>query len=70
MNTRKGKANFKNFQILLDSGCSYKIVMGRIGKKSIEKDFVMQWHTKAGNITTNIKVKMDFTLMHLGQQMP
>ena len=30
----------------------------------------MQWHTKAGNITTNIKVKMDFTLMHLGQQMP
>ena len=22
----------------------------------------MQWHTQAGNITTNIKVKVDFTL--------
>ena len=22
----------------------------------------MQWHTQAGNITTNIKVNMDFTL--------
>ena len=22
----------------------------------------MQWHTQAGNITTNLKVKLDFTL--------
>ena len=27
MNTRKGKFKFKNFRILLDSGCSVMIVM-------------------------------------------
>ena len=27
-----------------------------------EKDDLMQWHTLDGNITTNIKVKVDFTL--------
>ena len=32
MNTRKGKARFKNFLILLDSICSYTIVMGRLVK--------------------------------------
>ena len=25
----------------------------------------MQWHTQAGNITTNIKVEIDFTLTEL-----
>ena len=25
----------------------------------------MQWHTQAGNITTNLKVKLDFTLSKL-----
>ena len=30
MNTIKGKAKFKNFCILLDSGCSSTIVMGRL----------------------------------------
>ena len=25
----------------------------------------MQWHTQAGNITTNIKVEMDFNLTEL-----
>ena len=30
-----------------------------------EKDDLMQWHTLAGNITTNIKVKVDFTLPSL-----
>ena len=30
MNIRKGKAKFKNFRILLDSGCSFKILMGRM----------------------------------------
>ena len=63
MNTRKGKAKFKNFCILLDSVCSYTIVMGRIIEKlSPEKDTPMQWNTQAGNITTNIKVKVDFIL--------
>ena len=27
----------------------------------------MQWHTQAGNITTNIKVKIDFTLTELSE---
>ena len=27
-----------------------------------EKDSAMQWQTQAGNITTNNKVKIDFTL--------
>ena len=63
MNTRKGKAKFKNFCILLDSECSYTIVMGRIIEKlRLEKDTPMQWNTQAKDITTNIKVKVYFTL--------
>ena len=33
MNNRKGKAKFKNFRILLDSGCISTIVMGELVKK-------------------------------------
>ena len=63
MNTRKGKATFKNFRILLDSGCSSTIVIGRLVKKlHSDKYAVMQWSTQYGNITTNIKVKVYFTL--------
>ena len=32
MNTRKGKERFKNFRILLDSGCKSTIVMGLLIK--------------------------------------
>ena len=43
MNTRKGKARFKRFHILLDSGCSSTILMGRLaGKTSVKKDDPMQ----------------------------
>ena len=31
-----------------------------VEKIHTEKDAVMQWKTKAVNITTNIKVKLDF----------
>ena len=63
MNTRKGKSKFNNFRILLDSGCSSTIVMGRlVGKIHTDKDDMIQWHTQAGNITTNLKVKVYFTL--------
>ena len=63
MNTRKGKAKFKNFRIILDSGCSSMIVMGRlVNKLYLDKYSVMQWHTQAGNINTNIKVNIYFTL--------
>ena len=38
--------------------------MCRLVKKlSPETDAVMQWHMQAGNINTNIKVKVDFTLL-------
>ena len=66
MNNRRGEAKFKNFQILLDSGFRYTILMGRIAVIiCLEKYAVTQWHTQAGNITNNIKVKVDFALIEL-----
>ena len=63
MNTRYGRAKFKNFLILLDSGCSSTILMGRLFEKlHPEKYAVTQWHTQARNITTNNNVKVNFTL--------
>ena len=63
MNTRRGKAKFKNFWILLDSVCSSTILMVRlVGKLRLEKYAVIQCYTQAGNITTNLKVKVYFTL--------
>ena len=63
MNTLKGGAKFKKFRILLDSGCSSTILMGRLIEKLTPKeDAVIQWHNQAGSITTNLKVNMDFTL--------
>ena len=63
MNTRKGRAKFKSFQVLLDSGCSSTIIMVRLVEKlNPYKDAVMQWHAQAGNITTNLKVQIYFTL--------
>ena len=63
MNTRKGKAKFKIFRILLDSGCSSTIVMGGIIQKlGPEEDTPMQWNRQAGSNTTHLKVKIDFTL--------
>ena len=62
MNTRKGRAKFKNFRILLDSECSTTIVMGRLVRKVTPKEDVgMKLHTQAGSITTNIKLRIDFT---------
>ena len=63
MNTIKGKDKLKKFPILLDSGCSSKIVTGRIIKKlRPEKDAPMKRNTQDGEITTNLKVQIDFTL--------
>ena len=57
MNTRKGRLKFKNFRIILDSGCVSTLVIGSLVEKiCLEQDDVMQWHTQAGNITTSIKV--------------
>ena len=62
MNTQKGKAKFNNFRILLDSGCSSNIVIRRLIKTQTKEDFVIQWNTQLGDITTNLKVKIDLTL--------
>ena len=59
MNTRRRKVKFKNFQILLDIGCSSTIVMRRlIIKLKNKEDSVIQFKTQALNITTDIKVKI------------
>ena len=65
-NTRKVKAKFKNFLILLESGFSPNTLFGIWLKKLAPKKYaLMHWHTHAGNITTNINVKVDFTLPSL-----
>ena len=38
------------------------ILMGQRIKMNPKEDDVMQWHTQEGSITTNLKVKIDFTL--------
>ena len=66
MNTLKGKDKLNHFRILLDSGCSSTIVMGRlIDKLGPKKYYLMQWHTQAGNTNTNVNFKIDFTLPEL-----
>ena len=66
MSTYKGKAKFENFLILLDSGCSSKIVMRRQIETFHPKKYdVMQWHIQVGNITTNLKVRIYFNLTEL-----
>ena len=66
MNIRKGRARFKNFQILLDSGFIYTILMiWLVDKLYPGKDTVMQWQTQSVNITTNFKVNRDFNLPKL-----
>ena len=66
MNTGRGTENFKNFLILLEIGCSSKNLMGRLVVKFyLEKGSVMQWNMQAGNITFNLKVKLDFALPEL-----
>ena len=63
MNTILGRANLEKFWILLDSGFSSMILLGRlVGKIHPDKDAVMQWHKQYGNVTTNHEVKVDYTL--------
>ena len=39
-----------------------------IEKLNTKKDAVMQWHTQAGNITTDNKVKIDFTSLEISMK--
>ena len=44
------------------------IIIGRLVEKlSPEKDSVMQWNKKAGNINTTINNRVDFTLPALSE---
>ena len=46
MNNRQDRAKFKDLQIILDSGCSSMILIGRLFEKlHPEQDDVMQRHT-------------------------
>ena len=64
--TRKGIAKFNYFRILLDSRCSSTVVIVRLVKNlSPRKYAVIQWHTLAVNITNNLKVEEDFTLLDI-----
>ena len=66
MNIQKDKAKFNNFNILLDSRGTSKIIMRILITRINPKiNTVMQWHSHEGNITTNLKVKIDFTLTEL-----
>ena len=48
MDTRGGKAKFKNFRIFLDSACSFTIIIVMIVEKlRLGKDSGIQWHTQA-----------------------
>ena len=66
MNTQKGRETFKNFLILFHSGFGSTIVIKiLITKIDPIEDAVVQWHTQAVNITTNLKVKIYSTLPEL-----
>ena len=63
MNTRRGRFYVKTYQMLLCIRCSYTVVMGSLGEKlKLEKYSVIQWRTQVGHITTNLRVKVYFTL--------
>ena len=62
MNTRKGKEKF-NFFHSIEKWMYFQDCNGKDNEKLVqEKDDPMQWNIHAWNITTNIKVKIDFTL--------
>ena len=64
INTRKGTAKFNELWILLYTGCSSTIVMQRLVENlHPKKDAAMQWHTQYSNITTNLRIEVDFTLL-------
>ena len=62
MNTCRDKAKFRNFRILLDRFSSTILMIRIITKLTTTKYDPMQWQNQVDNITTNLKVKMYFTL--------
>ena len=63
MNTCRGRENFKNFRIVLDSGIFSTIVMGNLTSKITSKvETETMWDTKAGKFTTPKKETVYFFL--------
>ena len=64
MKTRSGRSTFVNFQILLDSGSSSEILMGKLTSKF--KIYISSetttWETQAVKFTTSKKVNIYFCL--------
>ena len=65
MNTRRGRAKFRNFCIILDSGSSSTIVVGKLTLKLKEEKSIEMttWETQAGKFTTSKKVNVYFCLI-------
>ena len=64
MNTRSGRAKFREFRIILDSGSSSTIVIGKLTSKLKEKNptEITTWETQVTKLTTSKKVNVDFFL--------
>ena len=63
INKCRGREKFKNFQILIYSGCSSAIIVVNMMSKLKEKTYISaQWQTQAKKFTTDKKVKVDFFL--------
>ena len=61
MNTCSGKALFRNFRILLDSGSSSTIIMDKLTEKLKPKHSTeTTWETEARKFTTSTKVNIEF----------
>ena len=63
MNNRRGRALFRNFRILLDSGSISTIIMGELMSKLKPKNTTeITWETQAGKFTTSKKGNVEFCL--------
>ena len=63
MNTHSKRARFKNFRIILNSGSSSTILMGKLMSKLKSKETAeTNWETQAGNFRASKNVSIDFCL--------
>ena len=69
MNMRLGKPSVKPLRILVDTGTTSSIILGRFTKKLRTKRTVATtWRTKAGTFTTTEKCKIKFRLPELHRE--
>ena len=59
INTCRGKAELKNFQIILYHGCSSTIIIhNMMSKLNLKKYISTQWQTKYEKLTTDNNIKV------------